>query len=219
MSDFSKNILQTLSKEEPFISGRRSCKGCSKALAARIAAKAIADTSMISKDLMPGISQQLASFSSQSYEYNPAAATGIIKKFLSTVDDINTASGQENGSANGTGQKSVIGIDRNVLMDDYLALAEVVAQSKNTLYICFDNEPHMTALIKKAIPKPFILNENHMPVTDQDVLEVMFVILCPKMPVFGCMDHLCGDSHPVSYKQNRAFYHCIDIQLPGYYRH
>ncbi len=181
MNEFSKSLPRTLPKQERFISCRRSCKGCGKALSARIAAKAVADTSAISNTLMPGIAQQLASLSSHAYAHDTVSTTGMIEKLLSVVEEINNASEQEMGGAHGRVQKAVIGVDRRVLKDDYLALTQVVANSHSSLFICFDSEPHMHDLLNKAIPQPFILNEEHIPVTGQDVLRVM---QAKNMPAF-----------------------------------
>ena len=65
MSSDSKNILKTLTREEPFITGRRSCKGCGKALAARLVSKAVADTALLPGGSMP---QYPASPSAQAYD-------------------------------------------------------------------------------------------------------------------------------------------------------
>ncbi len=169
-NDFPIYLPRLLPKQERFLSGRRSCKGCGKALAARIAAKAVSDTAAIADTLTPGISKRLASLSSHAHAHDSISAAGMIEQFLSTVEDLNA---DLQPPSRKPVQKAVIGIDRRVLMEDCLTLAQAAGNHQNALYICFDNEPHMQALLNRAIPQPFILNEDHISVTDRDVLQAI----------------------------------------------
>ncbi len=166
-------LAQLLPKQERFISGRRSCKGCGKALSARIAAKAVQDTAAIPDALMPGISGELASLSSHAYAHDSVSSTAMIKRVLSAVEEINTASEPEGDDRSSPVQKAVIGIDRRVLEDDHLALTQVVEHGQKALYLCFDSEPYIDVLLQKASPLPFVLNEDAIPVQDEDILRVV----------------------------------------------
>lgn len=161
-----------LAKDERFISGRRSCKGCGKALAARIASKAIPTSDLLSESLFSNGTRLTSSFSFHSYTHDALSIEPTIAELLTYIDQINQSTG-EISSTHESVTKALIGIDRKVFMSDFLALQQIIKNHKNALYLCFDNEPYMDALLNRASPSPFVLNTVGAPVSDHDIIRTI----------------------------------------------
>lgn len=168
MDKFSVYVPRLLPKNDYFVSGRRSCKGCGKALSARIASKAITETA-VPQDT----SSQHDSLSSYGYAHDRLSSDTLIEQCLSRIDAINSSSAEKSRSRHTAIKKAVIGINRQVLLKDYLALTRIFQSEKKAVYLCFDNEPYIDDLIDKTGPQPFILNEAPHAVSESDMREVI----------------------------------------------
>ena len=152
-------IPKLLPREEYFVSGRRSCKGCGKALAVRMISK------MIGKDVSFGYPKSFSSLSRYAQ-----AGVGLAWDELSSGDLTGTlidqiiAENEKAGKDGGLGKrikKAVVAIDRRIFPKDPLALTEVLEKQKEIIYICYDSEMYMDKLIKRFLPSMDAHGENH----------------------------------------------------------
>lgn len=168
MDKFSVYVPRLLPKNEYFVSGRRSCKGCGKALSARIASKAITET-----PVPQNTPSKYDSLGSYGYVHDLLSSDTLIEQCLSRIDAINSASAEKSRSRHTAIKKAVIGVNRQVFLKDYLALTHIFQSKKKAVYLCFDNEPYIDDLINKTGPQPFILNEAPHTVSERDMREVI----------------------------------------------
>lgn len=152
-------IPKLLPRDEYFISGRRSCKGCGKALAVRMISK------MVGKDISFAYSKG-SSFLSRYAQ----AGVGLAWDELSSDDltdsllDRIIAGNERDSEDESFGKrirKVVIGIDRRIFTKDPLALTEILKEQKNVIYICYDSEMYMDELIKTNLPSLDNHKEGH----------------------------------------------------------
>jgi len=168
MDTFSACVPRLMPRHEAFISGRRSCKGCGKALSARIATKAISASQSTSKTL-----PLQASLNYDGYAYDPLSFDAGIEQHFATAEFIDSTCAKKNGAQHTTIKKVALCISRQVFLDDYLAHARVSLGQKHALYICFDNEPYINELIHTAGPQPFNLNETPFAVSDAHIKKII----------------------------------------------
>jgi pyruvate ferredoxin oxidoreductase beta subunit len=159
MDQFSVYVPKLLPKDEYYLSGRRSCQGCGKAMAARIACKAIGNSSIISGPAAQSRSPLTASLTVQSYEFDDITYEDMTSSLLSGISQVNEAVRKEGRTNRKRIKKTVVGIDRRVLFANFLALSRTFESKEDTLYLCFDNEPSMNVLINHASPLSFNLAE------------------------------------------------------------
>lgn len=161
-------IPKLLPRDEYFVSGRRSCKGCGKALAVRMISK------MIGKDAFFGYPQGSSSLSRYAQ-----AGVGLTWDELSSDDltdsliDRIFAGNERDSEAEGFGKrtrKAVIGIDRRIFSKDPLALTGILKEQKEIVYICYDSEMYMDELITRFLPSMDAHGESH-PLGKDDVRE------------------------------------------------
>jgi pyruvate ferredoxin oxidoreductase beta subunit len=172
MDRFSVYVPRVLPQDERFLTGRRSCKGCGKALSARIASKA-AGTAVLSEEVIKARYPAAASLSAQGYAHDDVNTETMLEKFLACIDYINTSAAKETKTHHKFIKKPIIGINRQVFMSDYLALTRIFQNHRQALYICFDNEPYMDSLIQEASPQAFVFAEHARPVSDKDIARVI----------------------------------------------
>jgi len=164
MDRFSVFAPKILPRQERFLSGRRSCKGCAKALAARLVAK-ISDSA---DPALGGLNGHNGGLSANSFAHDRVTTADTIEKLIASIDSFNQKSARQSRTAHVPVKKPVIAIDRKILDTDYLVLQRIL-RNKNVVIICFDNEPVINSLIRKAIPRPFAHNDRNHPVTGADV--------------------------------------------------
>ena len=186
-------IPKLLSREEHFVSGRRSCKGCGKALAVRMICK------MGGKDLVSSYYSKGSSFISS---YGQTAVGLNWDELLSgdltssLVDRVITENKQ--GTVGKSVKKAVIGIDRRIFTKDPLALTEILQEHKEVLYICYDSEMYMEEIIKRSLSpsddhgetrplkrdemREFIQNKNIPPIVHESDV-AYFATSCPSFPL------------------------------------
>jgi pyruvate ferredoxin oxidoreductase beta subunit len=172
MDGYSVYVPRLMPQAENFVAGRRSCKGCGKALTARIASKA-AEASVFSQALIKERYPAAESFSAQGYALDDVSSEVLIENFLSYIDRINEQSFKKTKSSHRIIKKAVIGINRQIFMSDFLALERVLQIPGPALYICFDNEPYIDKLIQRASQPPFVLAEKPLPITDEDISRII----------------------------------------------
>ncbi len=168
MDRFSVFAPKILPRQERFLSGRRSCKGCAKSLAARLVSK-ISDSA---DPALGGINGQNDSLSAGSFAYDSINTADMLEKLISSIDSFNKKSARQSRTEHVPVKKPVIAIDRKLMDADYLALQRVLKKG-NVVIVCFDNEGTIDSLIRKAIPRPFVQNDRNHPVTAQDVRAAM----------------------------------------------
>lgn len=173
MDQFSVYVPKLLPKDENFIAGRRSCRGCGKALAARLAAKALGGQSLVSPDLPKSVYQIAPALTDQSYTYHDVTTAEMLERLILCADECNNMTAAATPSAVKATKKAVIEIDRKIFMADPLALTRNLQINKDVLYLCFDNEPYMDILVEQTAPQPFVLAETRRPVTPDDVRQVI----------------------------------------------
>jgi len=164
MDKFSVFVPKLLPQKEHFLSGRRSCKGCGKAMAARIASKAVARDAVLAGPSGPG---PLSAAASHGFAHDRVTCDDMIENTFDYIDALN---GQ---SAHRAIKKPVVAVDREVLQSDYLALTRVLQNDKPALYLCFDNEQYVDKFLESAAPQPFIVNEAPRAVTPEHVAELI----------------------------------------------
>jgi pyruvate ferredoxin oxidoreductase beta subunit len=153
LSRYPVFIPKLLPQEEYFVSGRRSCKGCGKALAVRMICK------MAGKDV---VSSHYAKGSSLLSSYGQAGVGLNWDELLSgdltasLVDRVIAENKRVNkkGTVHKSVKKAIIGIDRRIFIKDPLALTGMLNEQKEVLYICYDSEMYMEELIKRSLAPP-----------------------------------------------------------------
>ena len=160
MNRYPVFIPKLLPKDEYFVSGRRSCKGCGKALAVRMIFK------MGGKEVVAGEhARGLASLSSYTHAgigltWNELLSSTITSSF---ADRFLTEpeQGVTGGGRRSEIRKAVIGVDRRIFFKDPLALSELVNVQREVLYICYDSEMYMDELIRRVSPSFSVQGESH----------------------------------------------------------
>ncbi len=164
MDRFSVFVPKILPQQERFLSGRRSCKGCVKSLAARLVSK-VSDSA---DPALGGINGQNDGLSANTFAHDCVNTADTLEKLITIIESFNAKSAEQSQTSHVPVKKPVIAIDRKVLDADYLVLQRVL-KNQNALFVCFDNEAAVDTLIRKAIPRPFVQNERMHPVTENDV--------------------------------------------------
>ncbi len=168
MDRFSVYVPKILPRQERFLSGRRSCKGCVKSLAARLISK-VADSA---DPALGGVEGHNSGLSANTFAHDRVNTADTLEKFVSIIDSFNAESAKQTRTGHVPIKKPVIAVDRKILDTDYVALQRVL-KNQNALIVCLDNEPAMDTLINRAIPRPFVQNERVHPVTEADVRDAV----------------------------------------------
>lgn len=178
MDRLSVFVPKILPRQERFLSGRRSCRGCVKSLAARLISK-VSDSADPS---LGGLEGQNDGLSSNSFAHDRVNTADTLEKLISEIDRYNKKSAEHSQTGHIPVKKPVIAIDRKVLDSDYVVLQRVL-KNQNVLIVCFDNETAMNTLIRKASPRPFVQNEKIHPVTAKDIRAAVRQKNIPKLMV------------------------------------
>ena len=144
-------VPKILPRDEYFVSGRRSCKGCGKALAVRMISKMLAKDMIFSDDT--GAALPLSS----SAQARAGLAWDELLSGDVTASLIDRFAAYREGDDKGKGRnkrikKPVIGIDRRIFSKDPLALTGILKEHKQAVFICYDSEMYMDELLKKTLP-------------------------------------------------------------------
>ncbi len=171
MDTFSVYVPKLLSKKEQFLSGRRSCKGCGKAAAARIASKALAPTAIAPDQVSESVTGSV--LPGRNFAHDTIATDALIENLLDTVEKVNEEAARASQTRHKAVEKAVIGFNRRILEDDFTALTRALKKDQSALYLCFDNEAYIDEMLREAIPKPFILKEDVHPYGEKEVARVI----------------------------------------------
>jgi len=157
-------VSQLLPKAERFIPGQRSCKGCGKALATRIASKAISDMLVIHAGIYASTLPVCPSRT-----YDPYETESLLQHAYEAMH-VQTASALQRAGAKLSAQpKPVIVINRHVFQHEYLALSSLFATEHHALYLCLDNEHYLNEFVARTGPLPLVVNEVRHPVSEADI--------------------------------------------------
>ncbi len=155
MNQFSVYVPKLLTKDEFFVSGRRSCQGCGKALAARIAAKIIHGAAGMAVQGTVRGQVSATALTANSYASDAATYELLFENLVSLIQQINEADMGTEHQGHQQIKKAVIGLDRRMFVSDQLVMPPVFKESAAALYLCFDNEPHVNKLIRMLNPPAF----------------------------------------------------------------
>jgi pyruvate ferredoxin oxidoreductase beta subunit len=162
-----------LPKDEYYLSGRRSCQGCGKALAARIASKTIGTDAMLSGAYSQKRYPLASSLTAQSFSYDSLLYEDMAENLAASIMQINQSLTHAKKPSHKKIKKAVVGVDRRLFINNPLVLSRAFASTEETLFVCFDNEPHIDALIKKALPQAFRIGEKPHQVTAAEVRQII----------------------------------------------
>jgi len=191
MSTFPVYIPKLLSRDEHFVSGRRSCRGCGKALSIRMISKMMGN-----KVIFSGPAQD-ASFPAR---YNQTS-TGSSWDEITSGDVVDRLIGEHQSTAKAVSSKRptkpVVAIDRRIFSKDRLALSELFGEEKDAVYICYDSEMYMDELKKRSAPsldahteyvftkdeaQTFVRDKN-IPLQVQELNLAYSATACPSFPL------------------------------------
>lgn len=147
MEKYSVFVPKLLTKDEKFVSARRSCKGCGKALGVRIAAKAIAETNPSPAKSSTDLNRIVSS----GFSWNETSFSSIANFLLKSIDE-----GKPSKK-----QKPVIAIDFSVFRQNLVSFQSIIEKGKNLLIILYDNESYMDDIIENFRPLPFGVDYQH----------------------------------------------------------
>ncbi|MCX8042604.1 MAG: hypothetical protein N3B18_00595 [Desulfobacterota bacterium] len=162
MDTFSVFVPNLLPKKEPFIPGKRSCKGCGKAIATRLAAKAVLDTFT---GTVPPICTDTAA--SLPFAYSQFETTAVIRTCCEELHERAIQIARQSSTLSQTLSKPVFVVSRRVFKENPLALTDFISQEHSVLCLCLDNEYYLSDDITRTGPQPLIVNEvSHRPSSD-----------------------------------------------------
>jgi pyruvate ferredoxin oxidoreductase beta subunit len=196
MSTFPVYIPKLLPREENFVSGRRSCKGCGKALSIRMISKMMGNKVKLSSPA------QGASFPGRYNQTSPGFIWDEITSGDLTTSFVDRLLAENQSRINGgkakSATKAVVGIDRRIFSKDLLALPEMLSGEKNVVYVCYDSEMYMSEMLKRSAPsldahhapydltkealQTFIQNKN-IPSQVKDFAPAYSATACPSFPL------------------------------------
>ena len=192
MSTFPVYIPKLLSRDENFVSGRRSCRGCGKALSIRMISKMMGNKVILSEPA------QDASFPAR---YNQTS-TGSSWDEITSGDVVDRLIAENQSTAKAVSSKRptkpVVGIDRRIFSKDLLALSELFGEEKDAVYICYDSEMYMDELRRRSAPSldahavshdltkeeaQTFLRDKNIPLQVQELNLAYSATACPSFPL------------------------------------
>ena len=190
-------IPKLLPRDEYFVSGRRSCRGCGKALAVRMICK------MVGRDVMlSGYAKDSSFLSSytqagRGLTWDELSSGDLTTSLVDKLVAENERAKKEERVGKGI-KKAVIGIDRRIFSKDPLAFTGILEEQKGVVYICYDSEMYMDELIRRSLPsfdthggslpvekdevRQFIQNENIPPLIGESCVTYA-ATSCPSYPL------------------------------------
>lgn len=155
-------VPKLLSRDEHFVSGRRSCKGCGKALSVRMVCKMVGRDVVASAPIKDDASSAAWASAGIGFPWDELTSGNLALTCADRLLSQNGHSSQAAGSRRKI-KKAVIGIDMRVFSKDPLMLDEVVRGNREVLYICYDSEMYMDALIRRTVPTLYGDELQHLP--------------------------------------------------------
>jgi pyruvate ferredoxin oxidoreductase beta subunit len=144
------------------VSGRRSCKGCGKALSVRMICKMMGKETVAS---VPAGDRVQAAGCVTAGMGSPWDELTSGNQAMSCIDRLLSENGRspEAPGARRKIRKAVLGLDMRVLARDPLMVDEMAKGDRDVLYICYDSEMYMDALIKRTAPALYGHESLHLP--------------------------------------------------------
>ena len=192
MSTFPVYIPKLLPRDENFVSGRRSCRGCGKALSIRMISKMMGNKVIVSGPAPD------ASFHAR---YNQTS-TGSSWDEITSGDVVDRLIAENQSTAKAVSSKRptkpVVGIDRRIFSKDLLALSELFGEEKDAVYICYDSEMYMDELRRRSAPSldahavshdltkeeaQTFLRDKNIPLQVQELNLAYSATACPSFPL------------------------------------
>ena len=150
MSTFPVYIPKLLPRDENFVSGRRSCKGCGKALSIRMISKMMGNKVILSSPAQDASFPARYNQTSTGSTWDEITSGDLTTSFVDQLIAQNQSRTKGGNSKRDT--KAVVGIDRRIFSKDLLALPEMFREEKNVVYICYDSEMYMNEMLKRSAP-------------------------------------------------------------------
>jgi len=162
MDRFNIYVPKLLPREELFVSGRRSCAGCGKAMAVRFVSKALGRESVFKSGDSKGAVFERPE--TPSFGWDEMTFNDLVRSIISVIDRGNKKLIAERKTTQKWVKKPVIALDRKILDDNYIAFSNLIEKKLNILIALYDNETYMDRFIKETIPLPFgVEYEHHVP--------------------------------------------------------
>ena len=196
MSMFPVYIPKLLPRDENFVSGRRSCKGCGKALSIRMISKMMGNKVILSSPAQDASFPARDNQTSTGFIWDEITSGDLTTSFVDRLIAENQS--RTTGGSSKRGTKAVIGIDRRIFSKDLLALPEMFRGEKNVVYICYDSEMYMNEMLKRSAPSldahqashdltkeelhTFIRDKN-IPVQVKEFAPAYSATACPSFPL------------------------------------
>ena len=159
MDKFSVYIPKLLPEKEAFVSGRRSCAGCGKAMAVRFSSKALGRDAVFklgdSKDII------FEKPASPSFGWDEMTFDELTGSIISGVKRGNKRLIAEGRTTSEWVKKPAIALDRKILEGNYIAFSNLVEKGSDLLIVLYDNEPYMDRFISETIPPAFGIEYEH----------------------------------------------------------
>ena len=159
MDKFSVYIPKLLPEKEAFVSGRRSCAGCGKAMAVRFSSKALGRDAVFklgdSKDII------FEKPASPSFGWDEMTFDELTGSIISGVKRGNKRLIAEGRTTSEWVKKPAIALDRKILEGNYIAFSNLVEKGSDLLIVLYDNEPYMDRFINETIPPAFGIEYEH----------------------------------------------------------
>ena len=196
MSTFPVYIPKILPRDENFVSGRRSCKGCGKALSIRMISKMMGNKVILSNPVQDASFPGRYNQTSTGFIWDEITSGDLTTSFVDRLIAENQSRINTENAKRAT--KAVVGIDRRVFSKDLLALPEMFSGEKNVVYVCYDSEMYMNEMLKRSAPsldahhaphdptkeelQTFIRNKN-IPAQVKDFAPAYSATACPSFPL------------------------------------
>lgn len=162
MDKFNVYVPKLLPKEESFVTGRRSCSGCGKAMALRFVSKALGREAVFKSDDSKGMVFERPD--SPSFGWDEMTFDDLVQSVISGIGRGNKKLISEGKTNREWVKKPAIALDRKILEGNYTAFSNLLERKLNILIALYDNEPYMDRFIKDSIPPAFgIEYEHHTP--------------------------------------------------------
>src|SRR3972149_2289959 len=162
MDKFNIYVPKLLPKEEFYVTGRRSCSGCGKAMAVRFVSKALGREAVFASDDSNRVLFERPD--ALSFGWDEMTFDDLVQSIVSGIGRGNKKLISEGKTNREWVKKPAIALDRKILEGNYTAFSNLLERKLNILIALYDNEPYMDRFIKNSIPPAFgIEYEHHTP--------------------------------------------------------
>ncbi len=162
MDKFNVYVPKLLPREEFYVTGRRSCSGCGKAMAVRFVSKALGREAVFKSDDSNRVVFERPD--SPSFGWDEMTFDDLVQSVISGIGKGNKKLISEGKTNREWVKKPAIALDRKILEGNYTAFSNLLERKLNILIALYDNEPYMDRFINDSTPPAFgIEYEHHTP--------------------------------------------------------